>query len=77
MQCISSSPNPSHSLLVLVLASQINELSQVPPPVMLLPDDFKASSKIKVNNHLFHRYVGIPALFMSTFLEERRNNCNS
>ncbi|ELK35081.1 Kinesin heavy chain isoform 5A [Myotis davidii] len=34
---------------------QINELSQVPPPVMLLPDDFKASSKIKVNNHLFHR----------------------
>ncbi|KAF6121009.1 phosphatidylinositol-5-phosphate 4-kinase type 2 gamma [Phyllostomus discolor] len=22
---------------------------------MLLPDDFKASSKIKVNNHLFHR----------------------
>ncbi|KAI2566626.1 PIP4K2C isoform 8, partial [Pan troglodytes] len=34
---------------------KINELSQVPPPVMLLPDDFKASSKIKVNNHLFHR----------------------
>uniref|UniRef100_A0A5F9D8J6 Phosphatidylinositol 5-phosphate 4-kinase type-2 gamma n=1 Tax=Oryctolagus cuniculus TaxID=9986 RepID=A0A5F9D8J6_RABIT len=38
-----------------VLPFQINELSQVPPPVMLLPDDFKASSKIKVNNHLFHR----------------------
>lgn len=38
-----------------VLTYQINELSQVPPPVMLLPDDFKASSKIKVNNHLFHR----------------------
>ncbi|NWY48053.1 PI42C kinase, partial [Sylvia atricapilla] len=34
---------------------QINELSQVPLPVMLLPDDFKASSKIKVNNHLFNR----------------------
>ncbi|NWW77725.1 PI42C kinase, partial [Climacteris rufus] len=33
----------------------INELSQVPLPVMLLPDDFKASSKIKVNNHLFNR----------------------
>uniref|UniRef100_A0A8C5J9T7 Phosphatidylinositol 5-phosphate 4-kinase type-2 gamma n=1 Tax=Junco hyemalis TaxID=40217 RepID=A0A8C5J9T7_JUNHY len=30
-------------------------LSQVPLPVMLLPDDFKASSKIKVNNHLFNR----------------------
>ncbi|XP_053907672.1 phosphatidylinositol 5-phosphate 4-kinase type-2 gamma isoform X2 [Cuculus canorus] len=34
---------------------QINELSQVPLPVMLLPDDFKANSKIKVNNHLFNR----------------------
>lgn len=34
---------------------QISELSQVPLPVMLLPDDFKASSKIKVNNHLFNR----------------------
>nr|XP_056714088.1 phosphatidylinositol 5-phosphate 4-kinase type-2 gamma [Euleptes europaea] len=34
---------------------QVNELSQVPQPVMLLPDDFKASSKIKVNNHLFNR----------------------
>ncbi|NXX83038.1 PI42C kinase, partial [Urocolius indicus] len=33
----------------------ISELSQVPLPVMLLPDDFKASSKIKVNNHLFNR----------------------
>ncbi|KAJ7317675.1 hypothetical protein JRQ81_003837 [Phrynocephalus forsythii] len=34
---------------------QISELSQVPQPVMLLPDDFKANSKIKVNNHLFNR----------------------
>lgn len=34
---------------------QINELSQVPLPIMLLPDDFKANSKIKVNNHLFNR----------------------
>ncbi|XP_066528857.1 phosphatidylinositol 5-phosphate 4-kinase type-2 gamma [Hoplias malabaricus] len=33
----------------------INDLSQVPVPVMLLPDDFKASSKIKVNNHLFNK----------------------
>ncbi|XP_025237003.1 phosphatidylinositol 5-phosphate 4-kinase type-2 gamma-like isoform X2 [Theropithecus gelada] len=29
------------------VAHSINELSQVPLPVMLLPDDFKASSKIK------------------------------
>lgn len=36
--------------------AQINDLSQVPVPVMLLPDDFKASTKIKVNNHLFNKY---------------------
>lgn len=37
------------------LFSQINDLNQVPVPVMLLPDDFKANSKIKVNNHLFNK----------------------
>lgn len=52
----------SHHLPPCALAPQINELSQVPPPVMLLPDDFKASSKIKVNNHLFHRSVVFPFL---------------
>uniref|UniRef100_A0A1A8P6H1 Phosphatidylinositol 5-phosphate 4-kinase type-2 gamma n=1 Tax=Nothobranchius rachovii TaxID=451742 RepID=A0A1A8P6H1_9TELE len=33
----------------------INDLSQVPVPVMLLPDDFKASTKIKVINHFFNK----------------------
>ncbi|KAK7602552.1 hypothetical protein V9T40_008141 [Parthenolecanium corni] len=33
----------------------INELSHVTIPVMLLPDDFKAYSKIKVDNHLFNK----------------------
>lgn len=36
--------------------AQINDLSQVPVPVMLLPDDFRASTKIKVSNHLFNKY---------------------
>jgi len=36
---------------------QINDLNQVPVPVMLLPDDFKANTKIKVNNHLFNKYL--------------------
>lgn len=50
-------PGPGVSNLIRPppIPTQINELSQVPPPVMLLPDDFKASSKIKVNNHLFNR----------------------
>lgn len=34
---------------------QINELSHVNIPVMLLPDDFRAFSKIKVDNHLFNK----------------------
>lgn len=34
---------------------QINELSHVNIPVMLLPDDFRAYSKIKVDNHLFNK----------------------
>uniref|UniRef100_A0A8B9FRB3 Uncharacterized protein n=1 Tax=Amazona collaria TaxID=241587 RepID=A0A8B9FRB3_9PSIT len=41
--------------LLAVLCWGVSELSHVPPPVMLLPDDFRASSKVKVNNHLFNR----------------------
>ncbi|XP_041257181.1 phosphatidylinositol 5-phosphate 4-kinase type-2 gamma [Onychostruthus taczanowskii] len=47
--------DPLLAVLAWGVTHQINELSQVPLPVMLLPDDFKASSKIKVNNHLFNR----------------------
>lgn len=44
-------------LISLCLTSplQVNELSNVPVPVMLMPDDFKAYSKIKVDNHLFNK----------------------
>lgn len=34
---------------------QINELMHVTIPVMLLPDDFRAYSKIKIDNHLFNK----------------------
>ncbi|XP_072775635.1 phosphatidylinositol 5-phosphate 4-kinase type-2 gamma isoform X2 [Taeniopygia guttata] len=47
--------DPLLAVLAWGVTHQITELSQVPLPVMLLPDDFKASSKIKVNNHLFNR----------------------
>lgn len=40
---------------LVTLPLQINELSNVPVPVMLMPDDFKAYSKIKVDNHLFNK----------------------
>lgn len=41
--------------LKLTFFFQINELSHVNIPVMLLPDDFRAYSKIKVDNHLFNK----------------------
>jgi len=28
-------------------------------PHMLMPDDFKAFSKIKVDNHIFNKYVPV------------------
>ncbi|KAL7989881.1 hypothetical protein Chor_012547 [Crotalus horridus] len=51
------SADPLLGVLAWGINHQINELNQVPQPVMLLPDDFKASSKVKVNNHLFNRYL--------------------
>uniref|UniRef100_A0A8D3CK06 Phosphatidylinositol 5-phosphate 4-kinase type-2 gamma n=1 Tax=Scophthalmus maximus TaxID=52904 RepID=A0A8D3CK06_SCOMX len=46
---------PVMSVLMWGVNHSINDLSQVPVPVMLLPDNFKASSKIKVCNHLFNK----------------------
>ncbi|XP_071403079.1 phosphatidylinositol 5-phosphate 4-kinase type-2 gamma-like isoform X1 [Centroberyx affinis] len=48
--------DPVLSVLMWGVSHSINDLSQVPVPVMLLPDDFKANTKIKVNNHLFNKY---------------------
>ncbi|XP_041810768.1 phosphatidylinositol 5-phosphate 4-kinase type-2 gamma-like isoform X1 [Chelmon rostratus] len=53
---------PVLSVLMWGVNHSINDLSQVPVPVMLLPDDFKASTKIKVNNHLFNK-ENLPGLF--------------
>lgn len=47
--------NPLLSVFMWGVNHSINELNHVPAPVMLLPDDFKANSKIKVNNHLFNK----------------------
>ena len=42
-------------LFIILPALQTNDLAQVPVPVMLLPDDFKANTKMKVTNHLFNK----------------------
>ena len=47
--------NMDNSCIIIVF--QINELMHVTIPVMLLPDDFRAYSKLKVDNHLFNKYV--------------------
>ncbi|KAJ8258985.1 hypothetical protein COCON_G00179970 [Conger conger] len=47
--------DPVLSVLMWGVNHSINDLSQVPVPVMLLPDDFKANTKIKVTNHLFNK----------------------
>uniref|UniRef100_A0A8C6VYS0 Phosphatidylinositol 5-phosphate 4-kinase type-2 gamma n=1 Tax=Nothobranchius furzeri TaxID=105023 RepID=A0A8C6VYS0_NOTFU len=47
--------DPVQSVLMWGVNHSINDLSQVPVPVMLLPDDFKASTKIKVINHFFNK----------------------
>ncbi|XP_056293595.1 phosphatidylinositol 5-phosphate 4-kinase type-2 gamma-like isoform X2 [Pseudoliparis swirei] len=47
--------DPVLSVLMWGVNHSINDLSHVPAPVMLLPDDFKASTKIKVSNHLFNK----------------------
>lgn len=40
-------------------------------PVMLLPDDFKANIKMKVNNHLFNKYGPSNTLFNKYFLKNK------
>lgn len=35
----------------------IGELMHVPPPALLIPDDFKAYSKVRVSNHFFNKDV--------------------
>ncbi|CAL8335929.1 unnamed protein product [Lota lota] len=47
--------DPVLSVLMWGVNHTINDLGQVPVPVMLLPDDFKANTKMKVNNHLFNK----------------------
>ncbi|XP_076012704.1 phosphatidylinositol 5-phosphate 4-kinase type-2 gamma-like [Genypterus blacodes] len=47
--------NPVLSVLIWGVNHSMNDLSQVPVPVMLLPDDFRANTKIKVTNHLFNK----------------------
>ncbi|KAF0037865.1 hypothetical protein F2P81_010739 [Scophthalmus maximus] len=53
---------PILSVLMWGVTYTINELSNVPVPVMLMPDDFKAYSKIKVDNHLFNK-ENLPSRF--------------
>lgn len=60
--------------LCLCPSAQINELSHVQIPIMLMPDDFKAYSKIKVDNHLFNKWVPFPPPVNTLNLLQRPTN---
>lgn len=46
---------PLMSVFMWGINHTINELSHIPVPVMLMPDDFKAFTKAKKDNHLFNK----------------------
>uniref|UniRef100_A0A915I1Y9 1-phosphatidylinositol-5-phosphate 4-kinase n=1 Tax=Romanomermis culicivorax TaxID=13658 RepID=A0A915I1Y9_ROMCU len=46
---------PFMSVFMWGINHSICELSHVPPPTLLLPDDFKAFSKVKIDNHAFNK----------------------
>ncbi|VDN21543.1 unnamed protein product, partial [Cylicostephanus goldi] len=35
----------------------IGQLDHVPPPGLLMPDDFKAYTKVKIDNHYFNKDI--------------------
>lgn len=41
--------------IILKILLQISGLAHVNVPVMLMPDDFEAYSKIRVDNHYFNK----------------------
>ncbi|XP_071946658.1 phosphatidylinositol 5-phosphate 4-kinase type-2 alpha-like [Antedon mediterranea] len=47
--------DPLLSVLMWGINHSINELNHINIPVMLMSDDFKAYSKVKVDNHLFNK----------------------
>jgi len=47
--------DPKMAVLMWGVSHSISQLSHVPPPVMLLKDDFKAYSKIKIDNHFYNK----------------------
>ena len=47
---------------------QISELNHVNLPVMLMPDDFKAFTKIRVDNHMFNKSVFFVDLLLFALL---------
>ncbi|CAJ0581158.1 unnamed protein product, partial [Mesorhabditis spiculigera] len=48
---------PMLSVFMWGINHSIGELMHVPPPKLLMPDDFKAYAKIKVDNHAFNKDI--------------------
>ena len=64
--------------------SSFRELQHINVPVMLMPDDFRAFSKIKIDNHAFNK-ENLPSHFKvknieylcSTWIRKGVKDCNS
>ncbi|KAK6026550.1 kinesin motor domain protein [Ostertagia ostertagi] len=50
----------------------IGQLEHVPPPGLLMPDDFKAYSKVKIDNHYFNKDI-MPSHYKNTCPNVFRN----
>ena len=62
------SSEPLLSVFMWGINHTVRELSHISIPVMLMPDDFRAYSKIKIDNHAFNK-ENLPSHFkVSSFL---------
>ena len=67
------SSEPLLSVFMWGINHTVRELSHISIPVMLMPDDFRAFSKIKIDNHAFNK-ENLPSHFKVTTIDIRLNS---
>ena len=66
------SSEPLLSVFMWGINHTVRELSHISIPVMLMPDDFRAFSKIKIDNHAFNK-ENLPSHFKVIAIDIRLN----
>ena len=67
------SSEPLLSVFMWGINHTVRELSHISIPVMLMPDDFRAFSKIKIDNHSFNK-ENLPSHFKVITIDIRLNS---